>query len=153
MCTFTFFYYKHTSVNPCIKCMECSVTQFGVSEFCETLTGGFTRKTPRRSNSQKSENLEEWNTQSGGIASGVELPVDSLLPFIRSRNQWEPEPVEAFEKMPFTTKAKRCIEVLKPIWKLCLLTQKGAKRCIEVFNAICCKGSSADFSNTYVCLS
>ena len=75
--------------------MECSVTQFGVSEFCETLTGGFTRKTPRRSNSQKSENLEEWNTQSGGIARGVELPVDSLLPFIKSRNQWEPEPVGA----------------------------------------------------------
>ena len=65
--------------------MECSVTQVGVSEFCETLTGGFTRKTPRRSNSQKSENLEEWNTQSGGIARGVELPVDSLLPFIKSR--------------------------------------------------------------------
>ena len=79
--------------NPCIKCMECSVTQFGVSEFCETLTGGFTRETPRRSNSQKSENLEEWNTQSGGIARGVELPVDSLLPFIKSRNQWEPEPM------------------------------------------------------------
>ena len=33
----------YTSVNPCIKCMECSVTQFGVSELCETLTGGFTR--------------------------------------------------------------------------------------------------------------
>ena len=74
-------------MNPCIKCMECSVTQFGVSEFCETLTGGFTRKTPRRSNSQKSENLEEWNTQSGGIARGVELPVE-LPPALHK----EPEP-------------------------------------------------------------
>ena len=27
--------------------MECSVTQVGVSEFCETLTGGFTRKLAR----------------------------------------------------------------------------------------------------------
>ena len=81
------YIYIYTSVNPCIKCMECSVTQFGVSEFCETLTGGFTRKTPRRSNSQKSENLEEWNTQSGGIARGVELPVDSLMPFIKSCNR------------------------------------------------------------------
>ena len=35
--------YTYTNVNPCIKCMECSVTQFGVSELCETLTGGFTR--------------------------------------------------------------------------------------------------------------
>ena len=67
--------------------MECSVTQFGVSELCETLTGGFTRKTPRRSNSQKSENLEEWNTQSGGIARGVELPVE-LPPALHK----EPEP-------------------------------------------------------------
>ena len=74
-------------MKPCIKCMECSVTQFGVSEFCETLTGGFTRKTPRRSNSQKSENLEEWNTQSGGIARGVELPVE-LPPALHK----EPEP-------------------------------------------------------------
>ena len=57
------------------------------SEFCETLTGGFTRKTPRRSNSQKSENLEEWNTQSGGIARGVELPVE-LPPALHK----EPEP-------------------------------------------------------------
>ena len=29
--------YIYTSVNPCIKCMECSVTQICASEFCETL--------------------------------------------------------------------------------------------------------------------
>ena len=34
------YIYICTSVNPCFKYMECSVTQFGVSEFCETLTGG-----------------------------------------------------------------------------------------------------------------
>ena len=43
--------------------------------------------TPRRSNSQKSENLEEWNTQSGGIARGMELPVE-LPPALHK----EPEP-------------------------------------------------------------
>ena len=36
--------YIYTSVNPCIKCMEFSVTQVGVSEFSETLTGGFTKE-------------------------------------------------------------------------------------------------------------
>ena len=40
------YIYIYISVNPCIKCMECSVTQFEVSEFCETLTGGFTREFP-----------------------------------------------------------------------------------------------------------
>ena len=36
------YIYIYTSVNPCIKCMEFSVTQVGVSEFSETLTGGST---------------------------------------------------------------------------------------------------------------
>ena len=67
------------------------------SEFCETLTGGFTRELPRGRtptrmkpegwNSQQGgtpsggiprgvELPEEWNSQSGGIPRGVELQGD-----------------------------------------------------------------------------
>ena len=53
------------------------------SEFCETLTGGFTRKTPtlRRVelpgewNSQGGGTPRGWNSQGGGIPRGVELPL------------------------------------------------------------------------------
>ena len=55
------------------------------SEFCETLTGGFTRefprgRTPTRVKLQRSGTLravefpEEWNSQGGGTPRGVELP-------------------------------------------------------------------------------
>ena len=47
--------------------MECSVTQVGVSEFCETLTGGFTRKlargqTPTVKGVELQKNQENNNT-------------------------------------------------------------------------------------------
>ena len=56
-----------------------------VSEFSETLSGGFTKErpggqTPRKLKLQRSgtsravEFLKEWNSQSGGIRRGVELP-------------------------------------------------------------------------------
>ena len=50
---------------------------------CKILSAAWVRKCL----TQKSENLEEWNTQSGGIARGVELPVE-LPPALHK----EPEP-------------------------------------------------------------
>ena len=60
------------------------------SEFCETLTGGFTRefpggRTPRRVKLQRSgtpravEFPEEWNSQESGTPRGVELPGGGTL--------------------------------------------------------------------------
>ena len=66
-------YIEHTSVNPCMKCMEWSVTQLGLSEFCETLTGGFSSKTPMSGTLKGVELPGGWNSQGGGTPRGVEL--------------------------------------------------------------------------------
>ena len=53
--------------------MEWSVTQLGLSEFCETLTGGFSSKTPMSGTLKGVELPGGWNSQGGGTPRGVEL--------------------------------------------------------------------------------
>ena len=67
------YIYIYTSVNPCMKCMVWSVTQLGLSEFCETLTGGFSSKTPMSGTLKGVELPGGWNSQGGGTPRGVEL--------------------------------------------------------------------------------
>ena len=53
--------------------MVWSVTQLGLSEFCETLTGGFSSKTPMSGTLKGVELPGGWNSQGGGTPREVEL--------------------------------------------------------------------------------